>query len=661
MNWREQILKDFVPEVARLHIVVDPDGLLNEEAMLQILSERGFEFLRYEEPVSFRYAYETQYRLRWDKGERVELVVIAGNESSFEKLSYDLRRQGRVLRYSLGDFFPEFSYAVISQLEPPELDKLYQVRQSARPTRNLSQNNTRDYLLQNVFQIHLDQLNTPAELLRLLLQRHYTGRKLPALLDNYLIEALSRKPVFRDWPLKQILPDRAAFLAFLQGQWPDFIERWMAGKQINLDDDTRRRLAETKAIYQAQPLDLPFDNTDVRIYIDNYFVESLLQPLELATLPSLPAPRPGEPSWWIGLGLKENQAARLQSLLEKLADKTPGNHREWLEFALRWAEVNVLRQQLKEVPPAFATLQERVDRDFTDWAIRKYSSLRTITSQQPLMLHKVASYLAGFVSQSQKVALLVLDGLSLDEWLVLRDSLPRHYQYNQGAVFAWLPTLTSVSRQAIFAGKIPAEFGASLDTTNKESQHWANFWQQTAQLNSPQVLYRRSLTQLAELEEEFSNKRNLKVAGLVINTVDDMMHGTPLGTAGMYSQLRHWGESETLAGILDYLLAQNFRVWLTSDHGNIEAIGIGRPGEGSLADKRGERVRVYNDAILRNRTSQNIAGAIEWDRNGLPENYLALFAPGRTAFVPEGQKLVAHGGLSIEEVIVPLVEVSKLG
>ena len=34
-DWREQILREFTPQVARLTLVADPDGLLLEEGILR--------------------------------------------------------------------------------------------------------------------------------------------------------------------------------------------------------------------------------------------------------------------------------------------------------------------------------------------------------------------------------------------------------------------------------------------------------------------------------------------------------------------------------------------------------------------------------------------------------------------------------------------------
>jgi hypothetical protein len=96
---------------------------------------------------------------------------------------------------------------------------------------------------------------------------------------------------------------------------------------------------------------------------------------------------------------------------------------------------------------------------------------------------------------------------------------------------------------------------------------------------------------------------------------------------------------------------------MTSDHGNIEAKGCGRPTEGAVADLRGERVRIYPDTVLREKVMDVFPTASEWDPIGLPDDYLALLAPSRQAFVPEKQRIVCHGGVSLEEIIVPFVQI----
>jgi hypothetical protein len=62
---------------------------------------------------------------------------------------------------------------------------------------------------------------------------------------------------------------------------------------------------------------------------------------------------------------------------------------------------------------------------------------------------------------------------------------------------------------------------------------------------------------------------------------------------------------------------------------------------------------------LRAKVKERFPAAMEWGTFGLPDNYLALLAPARQAFVREKQRIVCHGGISIEELIVPLVQIER--
>ena len=67
-DWRDTILKNFQKHIARLTLVADPDGLLTEERMLSAIKDRGFDLIPFDDPVAFRFAYESQYRSLWDQG-----------------------------------------------------------------------------------------------------------------------------------------------------------------------------------------------------------------------------------------------------------------------------------------------------------------------------------------------------------------------------------------------------------------------------------------------------------------------------------------------------------------------------------------------------------------------------------------------------------------
>lgn len=106
-SWRDTILNDFVPNVSKLTLVADPDCLLTEEKLALKLRERGFDLIEFHDPVEFRYAYESKYRLIWDRGEHTDLVVILRlQDTELDSLPYDLLGAGRKLSFNMGDLFP---------------------------------------------------------------------------------------------------------------------------------------------------------------------------------------------------------------------------------------------------------------------------------------------------------------------------------------------------------------------------------------------------------------------------------------------------------------------------------------------------------------------------------------------------------------------------
>ena len=112
-------------------------------------------------------------------------------------------------------------------------------------------------------------------------------------------------------------------------------------------------------------------------------------------------------------------------------------------------------------------------------------------------------------------------------------------------------------------------------------------------------------------------------------------------------------------GVINELLAllqtNGFTVFLTSDHGNTEAVGLGRPNEGVLADKAGERCRIYPDSTLRAKLKMSFPDVLTWENLSLPDNIYTALAPIGKAFVPLNATTVCHGGGTLEEVCVPFI------
>ena len=277
------------------------------------------------------------------------------------------------------------------------------------------------------------------------------------------------------------------------------------------------------------------------------------------------------------------------------------------------------------------------------------------------MVHHVPRYLALRRNAGEdRVALLVFDGLAMDQWIQIREYLVARlpdFSADEGGCFAWLPTLTSVSRQALFSGLKPREFSNSIETTSQEPSLWTRFWQENG-LRKPDVVYQKGLKrtdQLADLEEAIA-RPNVKVAGIVVDMIDEIVHGAMLGKRGIAGQISAWCDTGFVEKLFLLLAEHGYQIYLTADHGNVDADGIGRINQGVVTELKGERVRTYRSEALAASVPSDI-DAFRFDSPGLPPDFLPLYAATRGAFVPKGDQIVAHGGISVEELIVPFVKI----
>jgi hypothetical protein len=656
-TWRDSILARFALHVNKLSLVEDRDCLFTEEKLVAQLKEKGFDLIEFIDSIEFRFFYESNYRHN-QGSEKDLIVVVSGSQAKLEILPYDLLATGNKMAFSLADIFPNLNYPVIEQIDRQHLDVLFTAQKINQE--RMGENVTKDFILRHVFKIPAELISSDIDLLRMLLRLHYSNLELPLVLSKRLIEVLDSQDKFQKWPLGEILGNDHAFFAFLQERWPIFLDTLKAKpKQISED------LNQYGLKYKGPGI-LPFDHQDILVYIDNLFIERKLQPIN-DTSNKL------DLTSWIKSGVtiqaKRNKSDRILRLLEILEEQLPSKdsrHTDWVSFAMKKAEFEALvisgNKNLQDA--RLIELKRKVEINFSRWVEDYFPSLTNIPPTQPVMLHHISRQMARYIEEpnDHRAALIVVDGLSLDQWISMREILMEQHgnlKMREDAVFAWIPSLTSVSRQALFAGKPPLYFPNSIHTTHNEKKLWQQFWENYG-LSRFDVGYKKSLGDgdaIAALDD--LNLVRIKALGLVIDTVDKIMHGMQLGNAGMHNQIRQWCQSGYLSSLISHLLKSGFQVWLTSDHGNIECNGIGNPGEGVIAETRGERVRVYPTKELRSQVAEKYKNATVWDPVGLPTEYYPLLSKGTNAFVIKGKGTVAHGGASIEEVIVPLIKFEK--
>jgi len=656
----DRILKEFPSDLARLWIVTDPDNVLLDEQVLAGLRERGFDVLLFEDSIAFRAEYEDRYRAAWEAGEpnAPSALVIQVRDSSTAELPWDYLRQARKVSLSLAELFPKLSYTVLRQLGSEILPSLFEV-QARHATQAMGEAATKEFVLTHIYRVSPHLITRPEDLWRELLRLHYRETLLPQTLAEHIHQVLADRPVFASSPIAELFANRSFALRVVQDAWYRYLNK------LGL---IGRRTAEPVAPDYIPQLDIPFEHHDIRVIVDSMFLDGTLHPLAIQGVPvSLPE--------WAKAGVVQDPAAMrnlvlegIKSLSEELPG-TPSSHRDWTHFSRRLGEVISRFHSLDAVRAEglkadMKDLVARADSELQTWVQSHYADLPSLPAAKgPVMVHQVPRYLAmRRANGEEKIALVVFDGLALDQWTQIRENLIQHaprLMFDENACFAWLPTLTSISRQALFSGLRPREFAEHIETTSKEPQHWTRFWQDQG-LRANEILYRKAIKrtdELPELQELLSNPA-LKVAGLVVDTVDEIIHGAVLGKRGVAAQINSWCESGFVDRLFAMLLDQGFHIYLTADHGNAEAVGIGRPNEGVASELRGERVRTYRSETMIAETETAIPDSFRLDIAGLPANFMPLFAGERGAFVPKGDQVVVHGGMSLEELIVPFVKVS---
>jgi hypothetical protein len=655
IGWRHNLINQLQLGASRFYLVEDSQQLMSEPGIQKYLNAQKFSFYVFENSIALRYFFESRIRNNIDSNDQL-VVSVNADINDVRSMPFDILHEAKLVRFSLSDCFPDIYEGVLSSLEYEELDGLYAALNEYTPGK-LGDIASRDFVLRHLYHVAPEVIQSSSDLLRTLLRLHYRDIDLPTLLKSRLVDLIERRKQFDKWPVRDIVYSKKLFFNFLQQQWLVYIEAVRESLQNNIKEP----LPE---YYKTKEVSLPFGHDDVRIYIDNLFLEGFLTPIEIESPEKLA-------NHWCLVGVhvdaKKQLIKRVQGLIELCELSLPdvnARHQQWYQFAARWAELcAIVHTQPVAATSTFYILRDTVDARFSEWMLNNYHSLHNHPPNPPAMLHHIPRNMARDLGErgEGKTALILIDGLAQDQWVTLRNAIGMKHLMVESSVFAWVPTVTSVSRQALFSGKSPYQFAKTIHTTSAEPKAWQQCWVERG-LAEAEIHYEKNLgtDDVNALVDRLSDHR-LRAVGLVIDTVDDMMHGMLLGSAGMHSQVSLWAQSRYLEVLISALVARGFTIHITADHGNVEAIGSGKISEGAIAESRGERARVYSSENLRADILQKIPNSagrvIAWPPLGLPADYWPIVMTGREAFVAKNEKIVGHGGIAIEEVIVPYIKI----
>lgn len=637
-DWRNKILSKIEVEDSRLLVILDQDNILADLSIIDQLNSRSFFVLPYTEPVSFRLRYEPLFRMRWDLGEKTSRLIVPTSFSTKSQLPSDLQQEGSIIKIGFEDIVPSFNRQVIEKLGVGYFDEIYPIHERCTNER-LSESKTKQIILSGVFKISSEAIKDSGDLFTILFRIHYNKIVIPDCLVEFIVEKLCISSEFT-YPIKDLFHEKF-FIEFTQQRWSEFLD----------------------AKLNNNPSIIPFENPMIKPYITTFFIERLLTPVEFSAYSRLP-------EWtWLGIVIEPDSDAkrRLLELLNQVNREIismDSTYPAWKRMGWKWSEAAYLfyqisRKQQQEIVQQFEETQNSLEIIFSDWILSHFKNLPTLSYlPKPAMVHHIPHYIAANNAKG-KIALIVFDGLALHQWFVLRDALTGSYEIEEDGIFAWIPTLTSISRRAIFSGKNPFQLKAALQDYESEKRYWKEFWVEHGYRDDDIAFVKGlSLQESSELEDiqKISNK---KVIGVVINTVDNLLKNSEITSSDLQMLIKRWVDNGLIIKMIQSLKESGFEIYLTSDHGNVFCKGAGALQEGILTEEKSLRVRIYENAQLAENAKNKVPSAIQWPDENVGSKFSVLLSQGLTAFNNPGVTSISHGGISLEEVIVPFIHITE--
>lgn len=339
---------------------------------------------------------------------------------------------------------------------------------------------------------------------------------------------------------------------------------------------------------------------------------------------------------------------------------------------------DMLRMQKEEANQMFAKF---VRRHYEDWITRP--------DERPLMSPDVFKCcIFPRLSKGRKVFLLVLDNLRFDQWRVISQELAEDFDIEEDLYYSILPTATQYARNAIFAGLMP------LKIKEMYPDLWVDEEEDEGKNLNEEMLIRRQLERFRRKEEFTYHKINdstqvdkvlsqlsavtAPLNVLVINFIDILSHARTeskmvrelAGNESAYRSITlSWFRHTPIKDIFKKLASLDYDLLITTDHGSIRvdtaAKVVGdRNVNTNLRYKLGKNLSYNAKEVFEARNPR----LLQLPQPNLSTAY--IFATGARFFaypnnynyyVQYYKDTFQHGGVSLEEMIIPLVTLRPKG
>lgn len=345
-----------------------------------------------------------------------------------------------------------------------------------------------------------------------------------------------------------------------------------------------------------------------------------------------------------------------------------------------WSEVH--RSQVKE---ANASFFKYVSRHYSSW-------VRGAEKDPPLLSHFLfQKKVLPFVQQQEPVVWVLLDNLRLDQWKTIEPLLNEFYRIQEEeCFFSILPTATHYCRNAIFSGMMPMDMESRFpemwkrdDDEEGKNLNEAFFLEQQLKKAGRGNLgfhYQKisSHADAVKLADQALHLLDHELSIVVYNFVDMMSHArTDLDVlrelaadeAAYRSLTRSWFGHSPLFQALKKIAERKCTLILCTDHGSIQVnqpikVTADRQTTSNLRYKNGKNLDYNPREVLSYRDPHEIL----LPRSAVNSSF--IFAGRQEFFCYPNQfnhfanlykNSFQHGGISMEEMIVPVVRLTSRG
>lgn len=286
-----------------------------------------------------------------------------------------------------------------------------------------------------------------------------------------------------------------------------------------------------------------------------------------------------------------------------------------------------------------------INTDFQNWVDRNYfGALHTNPHLKARSVNTILPHIAVKHSIDDKVALVVVDGMSYWQYLTFKKQLEKSGEtVSDETTLAWMPTITMLSRQAIFRGSDPVQ--DYHQNPQNEGKLWKQFWTGKG-IPAADVQY---FYDGDDLDIDSTTKR----IALVSAELDEDMHVLKTNE-DLLAVTDNWAKRFTKK--IKVLKNAGFSIYITTDHGNVLSHGwrtlTSAEKTHLYADgSKGARHLIYNNLEEMHRFVNDNP------ETGMLQHGSWLVFRDTKCFSKAQNDMITHGGSHFFEVLIPLAKV----